>query len=629
MPPTSRWSGSEFRDAGRRLLGGVPGLSPTFPIIGLLACVLVPLPTVLVDLLLSLSLAGAVLLLVAGLKVRRTSDFLTFPSLLLLVTLFRLALNVSTTRLILSQADAGQVIDAFAGFVVRGDLIVGGVMFAIITVIQYLVIARGAERVAEVGARFALDGMPGHQAAIDADLRAGVISAREAARRRAELNERSHFHGAMDGAIRFVKGDAMAGLAITSLNLAGGLAVGMGRVGLSWQESLQLYGRLTIGDGLLAQIPALLVSLAAGVLVSRVDREREGEPVRWLQPPMLMVPAVMLGGLALVPGMPALAFATTGIALLAIAVGLAARLPPAKSPFEPRPGLRMFASPADVSDPRRLQLALTGLRGRCTEALGIEAPPFDLVLDEGVAPGRLEVRLDERVLFRGAVGGGDEEGAFEDEALLVGFRAIMDHADVLVDLQDVDAWIERARERRPAIVQSALEVAQPLDVLLILRALLRERLALPPFEAILGVLADGRIFRQSSARPHWAEHARERLASYWALDLLDGVRELGEPHWIRPYRDAEEALLAGCEMGEEGLAPKWSPHQRARWVEAILGEDTPGPRLVICTADARRVVAEVLRGVHPHVPVLSVEELTRAGVALPPRETARWVAEPV
>ena len=164
-----------FVQAGSSLLRGLPAVAPTFIVVAILACVLVHLPTPLVDLLLSISLAGAVLLLVGCLTVKRASEFSSFPTLLLLATLFRLALNVSTTRLILSQADAGRVVDAFASIVVRGDLVVGGVMFAIITIVQFGVIARGAERVAEVAARFALDGLPGHQAAIDADLRAGVI----------------------------------------------------------------------------------------------------------------------------------------------------------------------------------------------------------------------------------------------------------------------------------------------------------------------------------------------------------------------------------------------------------------------------------------------------------------------
>src|SRR5690606_21977664 len=200
-----------------------------------------------------------------------------------------------TTRLILSQADAGQVIDAFANLVVRGDLVVGAVMFAVITAIQYFVITRGAERVAELAARFALDGMPGQQQAIDADLRSGAISPREAQAQRAALSERSDFFGRMDGVMRWVKGDALVGLLVTGFNLIGGVAIGSGRGALGVGESLTLYGKLAIGDGLLAQLPALLIALAAALLVARVDRVREQQAETWLEPSMLLVPAVLLG----------------------------------------------------------------------------------------------------------------------------------------------------------------------------------------------------------------------------------------------------------------------------------------------------------------------------------------------
>ena len=196
------------------------------------------------------------LLLVAGLAVRRSAEFLTFPALLLLVTLSRLALNVATTRLILSQADAGKVIDAFAGLVVRGDIVVGAVMFAVITAVQFLVIARGSERVAEVAARFALDGLPGPAGG---DRRRpqgrGDLGARRPRGGARALLERSSFYGAMDGAARFVRGDAIAGLAITAINLVGGVAVGTLRHGMAIGDSLELYGRLTVGDGLLAPDP--------------------------------------------------------------------------------------------------------------------------------------------------------------------------------------------------------------------------------------------------------------------------------------------------------------------------------------------------------------------------------------
>jgi flagellar biosynthesis component FlhA len=502
-------------------------------------------------------------------------------------------------------------------------------MFGIITVIQYLVIARGAERVAEVGARFALDGMPGHQAAIDADLKAGVISAREAAQRRAELNERSSFHGAMDGAIKFVKGDAVAGLVITTINLAGGLAIGMGRMGYTWQESLDVYGRLTVGDGLLAQIPALLVSLAAGVLVSRVDRQREGEAPRWLQPPMLIVPATMLAALALVPGMPWLAFATTSIALLALAIGLAARGADHATAAPVEAGVTVIASPEDFPDARAGELALAGLRQRCADALGIDAPAFSLVVDPTREGGSLEVRLGERVLYRGAVAGGDgdEGSASSDAVLLAIFRAVMAHADALVDLQDIDEWIERAREQRPAVVTAALAVAGPLDLLEIVRGLLRERICLPPFDAVLGVVADGRIFQQASARRHWPEHARERLAGYWVRDLLDGIARLGDPHWVRPYPDAEEVLLAHAGDDAEGLALSLSPSEHRTWASALRPGE--GPHVVLCTPGARPALARLLREVQPLTAVVSVTELERADVAVPGREHVDWVHAPI
>ncbi len=655
---------SHLLSGGTTLLGALPGLAPTFLVVALLACVLVPLPTPLVDLLLSVSLAGAVLLLVASLGVRRSADFLSFPTLLLLVTLYRLAINVSTTRLILSQADAGQVVDAFASFVVRSDLVVGSVMFGIISVIQYLVIARGAERVAEVAARFALDGMPGHQQAIEADLRAGLCSPAEAARRRAELMERSSFYGAMDGAIRFVKGDAVAGLAITAINLAGGVAIGVGRMGYTWQESLDLYGRLTIGDGLLAQIPALLVSLAAGVLVSRVD---EGGPERrlgrWLDPAMLLVPATMLFVLALVPSMPSLAFATTATALLSGALLLAARVARAR-PTRPDgpPHVRVRLHPAVVDDARGLERALAELGSRCHAALGIEVPPLRLALDSAMPVHRWEIRLGPRLLLRCDVDG----RATEDAVLLATFRAVMDHAPSLVDLQALEDDLERLRATHPVLVRRALESLEPTDLLAIVRAFLRERLPRPPLSAILSVVAEDRRFREPSERPRFAELVREQLAPLWVTDVLDGLARLGSAHWIRLSPDAEEQLAEHVLLGQAGLELRMPAAARAAWLEALredpsdpedpsveptpaertpvertpaeptpaasmstlarLGPSRVSPRLLLTSAQARPAAAALVAGAIPHIPVLSIDELERAGLE-PPSE-ARWLDPP-
>jgi type III secretion protein V len=625
--------------AGRSLLRALPGLAPTFLIVALLACVLVPLPTMLVDLLLTVSLAGAVLLLVASVSIGRTTEFSSFPTLLLLVTLFRLALNVSTTRLILSQADAGEVIEAFAGVVVRGDLIVGGVMFMIITIVQYVVIARGAERVAEVAARFALDGLPGHQAAIDADLRAGVISASEAALRRARLAERSSFYGAMDGAIRFVKGDAVAGLAITAVNLTGGLVIGMTRMGFDWQQSLEVYGRLTIGDGLLAQIPALLVSLAAGVLVSRVDRAPEATRAPWLQPPMLLVPATMLLALAAAPAMPSLAFVTTAVALCTGALLLTARAA-AKQRLGPPPTheriIEVRLARVDAGDPRTLERALAEVRLRCCEALGIEVPPIGLRIDRGHPSGLVEVSVDERLQSRTRLA----NAADIDAVVLATFRAVMDHADALYDLQDLDRALEQLRSTHPVLVASALNVVDLPDLLAIIRGLLRERIPLPPLRIILGVLAERRPCTDPDARRTWPERARLALAPYWMSGVLDALGRLGPPRWIRIEPDAEEELLDRWTTGDVGCMVAMSPAERARWHAQLLGvasdlagpEDSnvtgprQGPIVVLTTPRSRQAAAQLFCELTPHIPVLTTAELQSARVALP--EQPRWLTSP-
>lgn len=276
---------------------------------------IVPLPTFLLDILISGNVALGVLMMLTAMYVSSGLQFTAFPTVLLITTLYRLALNVSSTRLILLQADAGDVIEAFGNFVVQGNYVVGAVIFLILTLIQFLVIAKGSERVAEVGARFTLDAMPGKQMSIDAELRAGSISQDEARRRRSNLQKESQFYGAMDGAMKFVKGDAIAGIVITIVNILGGLAIGVAMHDMSAGEALSRYGLLTIGDGLVSQIPALLISTAAGLVVTRVASEDEdsslgGDVATQIfgNPRALFVASAFLLLLAIVPGLPALPF---------------------------------------------------------------------------------------------------------------------------------------------------------------------------------------------------------------------------------------------------------------------------------------------------------------------------------
>ncbi len=286
----------------------------------IIALMILPLPAWLLDALIAVNIASGVLLLLFSLYVATPLAFSTFPSVLLFTTLFRISLNVATTRQILLSGHAGDIIDAFGRIVVGGSLIVGLVVFSIITIVQFIVVAKGAERVAEVGARFTLDALPGKQMAIDSDLRAGLITAPEAMQLRERLGLESKFFGAMDGAMKFVKGDAAASIVIVIANLLGGLAIGVLVFGLPVGEAISKYSVLAIGDGLVTQLPALFIAMAAGVVVTRTSPEK-GEAVNLAshigdqistQPRALILGGAVLALLAAVPGFPILPFVTLG-----------------------------------------------------------------------------------------------------------------------------------------------------------------------------------------------------------------------------------------------------------------------------------------------------------------------------
>ncbi len=299
--------------------------SETILSIGLLAVLvvlLVPLPTVLLDMLLAGNLGVTVLLLLITVSVVRPLDISVFPSLLLLMTLYRLSLNVATTRLILLEGDAGQIVSTFGGFVVGGNLVVGLVIFLILVIIQFIVITKGSSRISEVAARFTLDALPGKQMAIDAELGAGAIDEKEARARREELNQETEFYGAMDGAGKFVRGDAIAGLIITGVNILGGVVLGVSN-GMTVADALRRYSILTVGDGLVSQIPALIIATAAGLLVTKATSKLSlgseiGQQLFANERP-LTIGTFVLTGVALTPGLPKLPFVILSAGLLLLA----------------------------------------------------------------------------------------------------------------------------------------------------------------------------------------------------------------------------------------------------------------------------------------------------------------------
>jgi len=274
--------------------------------------IIIPLPTWLVDGLIAINISVSMLILLVVFYIARPVEFSSFPSVILIATLFRLAITITTSRLILLQADAGDIVSAFGNFVIGGDIAVGLVVFLIITIAQFVVITKGGERVAEVAARFSLDAMPGKQMAIDNDLRSGDIDQAEANRLRRGLERESHLFGAMDGAMKFVKGDAIASILVILVNLIGGMIVGSVKHGMTVGTAAETYALLSVGDGLVAQIPSLFVSVAAGVLVTRVSSDSDmGTEIAgqlFVEPRALMMGSVILVGMAFVPGFPAVAF---------------------------------------------------------------------------------------------------------------------------------------------------------------------------------------------------------------------------------------------------------------------------------------------------------------------------------
>ncbi len=281
-------------------------------LIGVVVVMVIPIPTFLIDICLALSIGLSLAILLTALYVKEPLEFSVFPGLLLVTTLFRLAMNVATTRQILGQGYAGEVVQAFGGFVIKGNYVVGIIIFLVLVVINLVVITKGSGRIAEVAARFTLDAMPGKQMAIDADLNQGLIDEKEARRRREKIHRESDFYGAMDGASKFVRGDAVAGLMIVAINIFGGFAVGMFQMKMGFTQALQTFTVLTVGDGLVSQIPALITSVAAGITVARAASEANlGHAITsqlLAYPRAIYIASGVLAFFAITPGMPAIPF---------------------------------------------------------------------------------------------------------------------------------------------------------------------------------------------------------------------------------------------------------------------------------------------------------------------------------
>ncbi len=508
---------SLVRQFSRLSIGGEVAI--TLLLVSILALMILPLPPQLIDALLAVNMAISVLLLMAALYAPSSTSLSSFPSLLLFTTLFRLALNIASTKAILLHADAGHIIDSFGNLVVGGNLIVGLVVFTIIAAVQFIVIAKGSERTSEVGARFALDAMPGQQMSIDAELRGGTMSAEDARKRRAQLAMESQLFGGMDGAMKFVKGDAIAGLVITVINITAGIAVGVIYHGMDSATAAQRFSVLAVGDAMVSQIPSLLISVAAGVLTTRVADKMAAqqsplgkEIVRQLSnsSQAMTMAALMLVGFALVPGFPWVMFLLLAALLGWAGHAMKAKGRPAASTGESKdamPSLRAFGAKGDSPTigqaapqftspvsiklspalgarllPVALEAAFAKERARMEEELGLPFPGVAVWISQDLEGERYEVLLQEV-----PSGGGElpadatAEPALAEQVMTL----ISSHAHLFVGIQETQWMFDRLNASYQGLVTEVQKVLPLQKVSDVLRRLLEERVPIRNMRNIL------------------------------------------------------------------------------------------------------------------------------------------------
>lgn len=649
------------------------------------ALFVLPLPTPLLDFLIASNLAISLVLLIVAMYVPSALSLSTFPSLLLFTTLFRLALNIASTKLILLQANAGHIIDTFGKLIVGNNVVVGGVVFLIIAIVQFIVIAKGSERVAEVAARFALDAMPGKQMSIDADVRAGVLSSVQAQKRRQLLEQESQLHGAMDGAMKFVKGDAIASIVIALVNILAGIAIGTLMHDMSLGAALQRYAILTVGDGMVSQIPSLLVSIAAGIVITRVgtgDR-RDAQLANQIGEQLMAHPrALIIAGLAVasflvVPGFPKWVFGLLAAILLGLGFTMRMLRRQRSTPdwISHREGVASEESESDhaIAAPLavRLSSSLRGLVDRhvldshlSTVKTAVESDlgpifprlqlgywklpaPYDyqvLVHDVAVARGTLKpgwLMLDPsetaaapadaevaepfgpfgRVLWVPRADAGLKTWTNEEVVGLHLDHAVRRNVRELIGLQEVQRLLHSVQRDAPELAAEVSRVASAQRIAEVLRRLLQEGIPIRNLHAIFESLA---IWAAKEQDPiALTELVRIDLGRYITSRYVGASRQLEA---ILFESSLLERVQNAVERSPRGnlllLSPAVTQDIREQ-VRRILGS-TANRVVAIASSDVRRYVKTLIEPVAPTLPVLSYQEVDE-DVALQP---VGWVTNP-
>lgn len=629
-----RYLASSGAAPATKLSARVADLVLVVGVVAIVAMMILPLPTLLIDMLVAVNITFGVMLLLTTLYIRGPLDFSSFPSILLVSTLFRLALSIATTRMILTQGHAGHIIETFGEMVAGGNLVVGLVVFLIITVVQFIVIAKGAERVAEVAARFSLDSMPGKQLSIDSDLRSGLIDKDEARRRRRTLELESKLHGSLDGAMKFVKGDAIASIVIVIICLIGGLTIGVMQQGMDMGAATQKYSILTIGEGLVAQIPALLGAMAAGLMVTRsTDEENDANLGQAIHRQLSANPRVLLfvGAIcflmALVPGFPAAVFIVLGFASMAAGAVMHPRLAPhvarragplqrvlrrgrevpqsatlLAEPAAPRPVVPLLLQVSGAQPPaeesRAMADALAAMLERVQYRSGVPLPRLAIHF---LAPN--ERAAWQLLAFELPVGNGERGDV---DALVAAIEAVIRrNLPRFLGVQEAVTLLNRIGEDYPEVVKEAVRAVPAAKIAEVLRRLAEEEVPLRNMRDVLEGLTEAAQAERET--PRLTDMTRIALKRY----LLDAAAPDGLVRALVITPEVEAMVRDATRLvdGVERLAIQ--PDVAQALVAAITSTAAQtGANAVVTSFEVRRAVRKLIEPDLFDLPVLAFNELS-------------------
>ena len=589
-------------------------------VIGLILLLIIPLPPFLLDILLSFSIVMSVMTLLLTLYIENALEFNAFPSLLLFLTLFRLGLNIASTRMILTEAEGGDIIRTFGSFVTQGNTIVGLILFLLLTIINFVVVTKGAGRIAEVSARFTLEALPGKQMAIEADLSSGSISQKEAKKERGRVNAEAEFYGAMDGASKFVRGDAIVGLIITAVNIVGGLLIGVMVRGLSVEQCWTTFTRLTVGDGLVSQIPALLISVGAGIIVTRASSGSVGQTIPkqiFNNPKVLKISAIVLALLSLVPGMPTIIMLSIASVLYVYAVVLTKernreKTPQVREENEESVEKALLIHPVEIqlgvqllTLAEELQEKTAEIRRSVAAKLGVITPSIYICDNLTIRPKNYVIKIKG---ITTATGKGTDLPALVAHLTQV----IENKAHLLLNRQDVASMIESAKKVDSAVVDELIPHKLNLGhILKVLQNLLKERLPIRDFVSILEALADHATQGKSPDPDLLTEKVRQRLSHAISEHLFQDQKKI---YAITLDPKVEQMVQAAVQKGEYGTTVALRPKTSEKIIREILrliakaGGRGVSP-IILTRATTRQHLRQLLERQIPELPVLSFNEV--------------------